>query len=76
MTGGPVEIAVGARGAGVFPASWGHPPGTAYSEERARWVRQHIPLSPRVAQRRMAARDRQLLWRLRLLELEWKRPTP
>jgi len=73
---GRVEIADGDRGGGVFPASWGRPPGTPYSEQRARWVRQHIPLSPRVAQRRLAARDRQLLWRLRLLELEWKRPTP
>ena len=70
-----VEIADGARD-GVFPASWGRPPGSAYSEERARWIRAHVPVTPLVAQRRLAARDARLLWRLRLIEIERKRPTP
>ena len=38
-----VEYAVGkARGPEVFPAAWGIPPGTAYSEERGRWVLDHV----------------------------------
>lgn len=40
---GPIETAGNApRSLGVFPAEWGIPPGTKYSEERAAWVRVHV----------------------------------
>ena len=43
-----VEYAVGkARGPEVFPVEWGVPAGTAYSEERASWVLDHVRVSVR-----------------------------
>jgi hypothetical protein len=41
---GPVEHAAGVRADGNLPPSWGTPPGTAYSEERAAWVRRNARL--------------------------------
>ena len=73
---GRVETADGSRGQGTFPAEWGRPPGGQFSEERAAWVARHVRLTPLVARRRLAARDARLHWRLRLIDLEWKRPTP
>jgi hypothetical protein len=39
---GRIEQAAGSRGDGTFPAEWGIPRGTPYSEERAAWVRRHV----------------------------------
>jgi hypothetical protein len=76
VSGDKVEYAAGSRGQGTYPAAWGTPPGTPLSSGRAQWVRSHIPLSPRVAQRRLAARNNRLLWSLRFIEFERKGPTP
>ena len=35
---GDVEQAESGRGMGVFPAEWGMPAGSQFSEERKRWV--------------------------------------
>ena len=70
---GPMESADGSRGAGVFPAEWGSPPGSQFSEERAVWVarkvRERTKLTPDAIYRRLAAKDRRLLWTLRLAQL-------
>jgi hypothetical protein len=39
---GDVELAQGVRGFRTFPAEWGTPPGTQFSEERARWVKDRV----------------------------------
>jgi hypothetical protein len=40
---GLTEAAIGdIDRAGGFPPSWGRPPGTAYSEERAVWIRSKL----------------------------------
>ena len=72
----PLETADGTRGYGSFPAEWGSPPpGGAYSEERARWVREKVAGHCRTAPlRELARRDARLLWTLRIAELERKRP--
>ena len=45
---GEVEFALNrARGDAVFPVEWGVPAGTAYSEERASWVLDHVRVSVR-----------------------------
>jgi hypothetical protein len=41
MTGSE-EHAAGPRGLSTFPRSWGAPPGSPMSEERAAWVRSHV----------------------------------
>ena len=42
--GGPVsDVEYGDEGwKSPFPKEWGRPPGSAYSEERAAWVKSHV----------------------------------
>lgn len=49
------EFASGAR-FGAFPQEWGTPPGSPYSEERARWVRKHVEqrMARQAVERRVA----------------------
>jgi len=42
-----VEKAAGRRGDGTFPTSWGNPPGSPYSEERAAWIRSECRVEAR-----------------------------
>jgi hypothetical protein len=70
---GDVELADGGFGRS-FPAEWGRPKGSQFSEERAAWIREqvrrHVAAAPL---RELAARDRRLLSVLRLAELERRR---
>jgi len=56
-----------------FPASWGRPPGGAYSEERARWVKTRVRESLRgtsIQQVRLRQMQMLLIIRQRLYEQE------
>jgi hypothetical protein len=64
------------RGSGsAFPESWGIPRGSQHSEERAAWIRSHIPKPDPVAAayRRLAAADARLTAIFRLAEIERRR---
>lgn len=61
-----IEISAGmGRTLGVFPAEWGFPPGSQFSEQRAAWVAERVrehqamaPLRARAAEVRQAVVDR------------------
>lgn len=62
---GELEKSTAARTLDTFPVEWGMPPGSRFSEERARWVaarvREHRSLSlvrRRAAEMKRASTDR------------------
>ena len=52
-----VEAANRTRGAGTFPEEWGTPPGSPYSEARARWILQKVREHQALTAMRRRARE-------------------
>jgi hypothetical protein len=68
------EHANGVRTLGAYPAEWGWPAGSQYSEERTAWVRWNVGEDAVLnAHRILAAKDARLLAILRMADLRRRR---
>lgn len=73
-----VEYAAGPWRHNSYPAEWGIPPGRPASEQRARWVRQHVRQhqSDTDPHARLAATEARILAILRLHDLKRRMEGP
>jgi hypothetical protein len=67
---GSTEFADSLRGLATFPAEWGMPEGTKWSEERAAWVRARVEDYERDPMRNLARTATRLRNAMRLADVE------
>ena len=74
---GREQHAQSGRGSGSFPAEWGTPQGSQFSEARAAWVRRNVEARIGLAPyRQLAAADARLLSLLRQAQIQAREKGP